>query len=230
MKRKTRIFRHFESFAISIAGHAVLLCLLLTMPMCRRAPKPEHKVYTFELIDPSQLTMRKPKKPPVEKPRKKKPEKKKKKKKKKKRVIKKSATLPQKRKNIEERINEQLKELDKKEWLEPSKLEELQKAKLLDTGTFANVWYNDAVASKIYQCWRTPSKALAEGEGLCVVVRFRIMRDGRVAILGVDRKSGNENLDSSALQAIKEAQPLPPLPGDYKGESLDVCMTFIPEE
>ncbi len=218
--------KKFESFSISVGAHALCLFLILSIPMCRRIKKPEHKIYTFDLIDPSKLTMRQPKE--AQRPKPKEPnEKKKKKPKRKKRVIKKKIALP--KKSVEEKIKERLKELDKKEWLEPSKVDELEKAKLLDTGTFKNSWYNDAVASKIYQHWQTPSKTLMEKEELSVVVRFRIMRDGRVTIIGIDKNSGSENLDSSALQAIRDSQPLPPLPQDYRGDSLEVCMTFVPE-
>lgn len=224
-------FRRATSFMLSGAAHALLLFMIIALPTCARIRKPEHKIYTFDLIDPSLLTMRKPreapkapkKKPPKKEEKKPQPEKKPEKKADKKKIIKKKVELP--KKSIEERIKDQLKKMEDKEWAEA---EEFEKAKLLDTGAFTNAWYNDAVASKIYQCWQTPSKALAEKEGLSVVVRFRIMKDGRVIIVGVDRRSGNDVLDGSALQAIQDAEPLPPLPDDYKGDSLEVCMTFIP--
>lgn len=232
LRRRGRGVGHVQSFSISVAAHALCLFLLITLPTCGRRGKTEHKVYTFDLVDPSLLTMKKPKSRTA--PKKKKVEKVKKKPKpkpkKKKKVIRKKAALPKTKKSIEEKIKEKMKEVDKKDWLEPSKLEELSKAKLLDTGAFTNAWYNDVVASKIYQHWKTPSKSLSEEDDLKVIVRFRIRRDGTVSVVGVDRQSGSEMLDSSALQAVKEAQPLPPLPDDYRGDFLEVCMTFIPEE
>jgi TonB family protein len=226
MRDTGKALKKFENFGISAAAHALCLFLLLTLPMCRHAKKPEGKVYTFDLIDPSKLTMKKPKEAP--KAENKKPDTPKRKKVRKKKAKKKQFALP--KKSVEDKIQEQLDKIEKKEWLEPSKLNELEMAKRIDTGEFKNSWYNDAVASKIYRCWHTPSKITVETEECTVVVRFKIARDGSVSILGIDRKSGSEVLDRSALQAIRDAQPLPPLPQDYKGDSLEVCMTFVPEE
>jgi protein TonB len=215
----------------SVGAHALILLLLLSLPTCRRQAPPEHKIYTFDLIDPSQLTMKKQEaKAPVKIKKKPKKKAKKKRTKKKKRAIKKTAALPKEKESIEDKIKKKLEEIDKKEWKEPEDKEELEKAKLIDTGTFQNAWYSDIVASKIYQHWNTPSKALLDLPDPAVVVRFVIARNGGVRIIRIDKKSGSELLDRSAVQAIENAQPLPPLPADYSGESLEVCMTFIPEE
>ena len=235
MRRRRRGLARLANFSISFLAHVLCIVLLVALPTCGRRSRTEHKIYTFELVDPSLLTMKKPARRKPEAPARKKPVKKKRKKKKKKksrkrkRVIKKSFSLP-KTKKVEERIKEKLAKLDRKEWLEPSKLDKLDKAKLLDTGTFTNSWYNDVVASKIYQCWKTPSRALAEAAEKAVVIRFRILRGGEAKIMGVERGSGNDMLDRSAVRAIEEAQPFPPLPKDFKGDYLEVCMTFIPEE
>ena len=101
-------------------------------------------------------------------------------------------------------------------------------AGLLNTGEFANVNYNDAVASLIYQTWQPPSKTPTDKEGSTVVIKFKIMRDGSVINPVVEKKSGSEVLDNSALQAIKDASPMPQLPDDYTGDALEVCMTFVP--
>lgn len=274
--------RHIQSFTISGAAHALILLLFIVIPNwgAFRAPrKPEHKIYTFDLIDPSMLSMKKtsgaplsstaktsappskketvkvkkeePKKkeePIKEAPKKKEPPKKKppKKEKKEKKAEKKPAKEKPvfSKKSIEEKIKERLKKIeeDSKEsqWVEPEKAEELLKpaskekvaeqgiAGLLNTGDFLNVSYNDAVASLIYQAWQPPSKTPADKENATVVVRFKIAKDGEVSNARVEKKSGSEVLDASALQAIKDSSPLPPLPDDYAGDSLEVCMTFVP--
>jgi len=269
-------FMHLQNFLISLSGHALCFVLLFGIPSCSRfvrSKKPEHKIYTFDLIDPRLLSMKKtqgapvsmgktkgapeapvkaaPKKEPPKKeaapkeePKKKTPEKKAAKKEKKKKAEKaprEGFALP--KKSIEEKIKEQLKKIEEsgaKEWVEADKADTLTRpasqnkvaeqgiAGLLNTGDFTNISYNDAVASLIYQTWQPPSKTPADKEGVTVVVRFKIMRDGRVINPLIERKSGSEVLDSSALQAIKDASPMPPLPDDYKGDSLEVCMTFVP--
>lgn len=283
MRQGGRESRQIQNFAISAAAHTLVIVFAIIVPnwgSLHRSPKKlEHKIYTFDLIDPSVLSMKKtsggalsskaktsapePKKdtvkvkkeeskkkkeePKKEEPKKKEPLKKKEIKRKDKKSDKKK---PQKekpvfsKKSMEEKIKDQLKKIEEEskesEWVEADKAEELFKpasqgkveeqgiAGLLNTGDFLNVSYNDAVASLIYQAWQPPSKTPADKENLTAVVRFQIARDGGVSNPRVEKKSGSEVLDSSALQAIKDSSPLPPLPDDYAGESLDVCMTFVP--
>jgi protein TonB len=258
-------FAHAQNFLISLSGHVLCFLLLFGVPSCgrfMRPKKPEHKIYTFDLVDPRALSMKKTKGPPVSAkkktsstepvkaaPKKKQPEKKAEKKKKPKKKPPKKKAAPKKKKpkkkpalpkkTIEDRIKERLKKIEEsgaEEWVEADKADTLTKDKvakegiagLLNTGDFTNVSYNDAVASLIYQTWQPPSKTPADKEGATVVVRFKIARGGVVSNILVEKKSGSGVLDNSALQAIRDASPLPPLPEDYKGDALEVCMTFVP--
>jgi TonB family protein len=273
-------FTQLQNFFISLAGHALCFFLLVGVPSCgrfARPKKPEHKIYTFDLIDPRLLSMKKtqggplsmgktagaPVKPsakaaPVKKEAKeeeKKPSEKEAAKKgaspKAKKAGKKGETkkVPEKgfklpKKTIEDRIKEQLKKIEKEtgesKWVEADKADKLiaQKNKvaeegiggLLETGDFTNINYKDAIASLIYQAWEPPSKSQADKEGLTVLARFRITKGGNITNLAVEKKSGNDLLDASALAAIKACEPMPALPDDYEGDSLEVCMTFIPIE
>ena len=266
--------RHIQDFSISAIAHTLIILLAVVIPNWgnfRSPKKPEHKIYTFNLIDPSMISMKKtsgaplsstakttapPKKdtvkvkkeePKKEEPKKKEPPKKKEEPKKKDRKADKKKPPKEKpvfsKKSIAEKIKDQLKKIEeesKSEWVEPDKAEELLKpasqgrvaeqgiAGLLNTGDFLNVSYNDAVASLIYQAWQPPSKTPTDKENVTVVVRFKIAKDGAVSNPRVEKKSGSEVLDASALQAIKDSSPLPPLPDDYAGDSLEVCMTFVP--
>jgi TolA protein len=278
-------FTQVQNFLISLSGHALCFLLLVGIPSCAlfsRPRKPEHKIYTFDLIDPRLISMKKTqggavsmgkttaaaskpaakaavvKKEEKKEAKKKTPEKEaapkkaeKEAKKEAKKAGKKADTrkLPEKgfklsKKSLEEQIKEKLKKIEEEsgegQWVEAEKADTLTTpasqvkvaeqgiAGLLNTGDFTNISYNDAVASLIYQTWQPPSKTPADREGVTVVVRFNIMRDGRVINPLVEKKSGSEVLDSSALQAIKDASPMPPLPDDYTGDSLEVCMTFVP--
>ena len=62
--------------------------------------------------------------------------------------------------------------------------------------------------------------------GLRVVVLFEIARDGQVASSKVEQTSGNSWYDQSALRAIVEANPFPPLPEGFPGRSLRVHFGF----
>lgn len=258
MRKDDAHSRSLQNFILSTSAHLLCLLLVIVIPNCtlRRRRKVEHKIYTFALIDPATVTMKKttgapasaPLKPAPRPPKKdavkvKREEPKKKEKRPEKKPEKKKAKPAFSKKTIAEKIKEQLKKIEeesKSEWVEPDKAEELLKpaskekiaeqgiAGLLNTGDFLNVSYNDAVASLIYQAWQPPSKTPADKEEVTTVVRFKIARDGAVSNARVEKRSGSEVLDASALQAIKDSSPLPPLPDDFTGDSLEVVMTFVP--
>jgi len=57
-----------------------------------------------------------------------------------------------------------------------------------------------------------------------VLLRFRMTRDGKVLSYSVERTSEHEVLDEAALAMIERAQPLPPLPDDVPGESIEIII------
>ena len=73
-----------------------------------------------------------------------------------------------------------------------------------------------------------PSGAAATG-GERVVVYFEIDRDGQVREPKVEQSSGNALYDQSALRAVIEASPFPPLPPEFKASSLNVHFGFDSE-
>lgn len=286
MRQGGRESRQIQSLAISAAAHGLVIIFAIIIPnwgsLHRPPTKLEHKIYTFDLIDPALLSMKMTSggststgkssgapsaknvvKVKREAPKKKAEDKKKEEPRGKKAETKKGARADQpkkksdakkpsrekpvfSKKSMEERIKDQLKKIEEAsgeaedQWVEADKAEELFKpasqgkveeqgiAGLLNTGDFNNINYNDAVASLIYQAWQPPSKTPTDKESVTVVVRFQIARDGGVSNPRVEKKSGSEVMDASAVQAIKDSSPLPPLPDDYSGESLEVCMTFVP--
>ncbi|HKP25073.1 MAG TPA: TonB family protein [Dongiaceae bacterium] len=60
-------------------------------------------------------------------------------------------------------------------------------------------------------------------EGM-VLLRFRMTRDGKVLTYSVERTSEHEVLDEAALAMIERAQPLPPLPAEVPGESIELII------
>lgn len=63
------------------------------------------------------------------------------------------------------------------------------------------------------------------GQFQCVVF-FRILRDGRIVDLQIEASSGLKSLDLSALRAVQNATPFPPLPREFEGDSLGVHLIF----
>ena len=86
--------------------------------------------------------------------------------------------------------------------------------------------YLGLVQAKIDQQWVAPPVAANE-DNLQVVLKFRILRSGKVTNLGIDRGSGNPYYDSAAKRAVQAAAPLPPFPSDITDSYLDVRYNFI---
>jgi protein TonB len=58
------------------------------------------------------------------------------------------------------------------------------------------------------------------------VITFDILRDGSVKNPQIAQRSGNSTLDYSALRAVMDAAPFPPLPPQYSGSSTNVELRF----
>lgn len=59
-----------------------------------------------------------------------------------------------------------------------------------------------------------------------VVLLFKIRKDGTVLSTRIFKSSGNKDVDNAALKAFQDAQPLQPLPAEFKDKSVDVQFTF----
>jgi len=86
--------------------------------------------------------------------------------------------------------------------------------------------YQDLVQKKVRDAWSVPPQS----KGLQAVVFLTIDRAGHVEQLRFTQRSGNALYDESLQRAIKQAEPLPPLPEDYTGRFLEVDMRFRPTD
>ena len=59
-----------------------------------------------------------------------------------------------------------------------------------------------------------------------VVLLFKIAKDGRLLSCRVSKSSGLPSADQAALKAVELTAPFRPLPGDFKGQSIDIQFTF----
>jgi periplasmic protein TonB len=84
--------------------------------------------------------------------------------------------------------------------------------------------YADLVVRRVTDKWQTTGLA---GMSLpMVVITFDIQRDGSVKNPQIAQRSGNSTLDYSALRAVTDAAPFPPLPPNYSGSSTSVELRF----
>lgn len=84
--------------------------------------------------------------------------------------------------------------------------------------------YADLVVQRVTDKWQT--NGLAGLNLPMVVVTFDIMRNGVVQNAKIEQRSGNATLDFSALRAVTDAAPFPPLPSNYSGSSTNVELRF----
>jgi protein TonB len=71
---------------------------------------------------------------------------------------------------------------------------------------------------------RYPHEAQRSRHEGITYVRFTMSRDGRVLAARVERGAGIASLDQEGLDLLQRAQPLPPLPHDQPGESLELIV------
>ncbi|MDZ7379793.1 MAG: TonB C-terminal domain-containing protein [candidate division KSB1 bacterium] len=82
--------------------------------------------------------------------------------------------------------------------------------------------YEALIQEKVRNAWMKPPQA----KGLEATVYLAIDRTGRVEQLRFVRKSGNALFDDSLQRAIKQAEPLPPVPEDYPGRLFERELVF----
>ena len=59
-----------------------------------------------------------------------------------------------------------------------------------------------------------------------VILLFKIAKDGRLLSCRIHKSSGLPSADQAALKAVELTAPFRPLPGDFKGQSIDIQFTF----
>ena len=89
-------------------------------------------------------------------------------------------------------------------------------------------WYIEAVKRKITSNWDqfTIDANVRAQRQAHAVLTFTIYRDGSVKNIRLDQASGNLSMDNSAQRALLGSVPMPPLPNDYSGTSVNVIFDF----
>jgi protein TonB len=84
------------------------------------------------------------------------------------------------------------------------------------------------VREKIRANWSYPHEAAERHLDGSLVIEFHIARDGRLSLLELRRTSGVAVLDDYALNAVRLAQPFPPVPEALIAKfALPIAGTFI---
>ncbi len=83
-------------------------------------------------------------------------------------------------------------------------------------------YYVQQLLSLIGANWFRPDAP----DGTLCTVTFRIQKNGQVADVKVESTSGISYYDRAAVRAVFAANPLPPLPTDYRNDTLGVHLRF----
>ncbi len=86
-----------------------------------------------------------------------------------------------------------------------------------DGTAFPYDYYLEQMLGQIRRNWTRPPI-----EGVRTIVTFRVLADGRITDVTVQRPSGSRSFDLAAVRALRNASPLPPLPASYRQASLTV--------
>jgi len=95
----------------------------------------------------------------------------------------------------------------------------------LDEEAFEFAWYRQALTQSLRATWEKPDLPNLEAP-LRATVHFRVRRNGQIVDIRLEESSGLDLLDRSALRSVYDANPLPPLPYAYDGDSLGVHFYF----
>lgn len=91
-----------------------------------------------------------------------------------------------------------------------------------------NEYYN-LIWGKIKEAWTIPENLLKETVDQETIIVLIIERNGNIQKFWFEKKSGNPVYDQTALRAIKKAEPFPPLPREFDGNTLEIGIRFYPE-
>lgn len=92
--------------------------------------------------------------------------------------------------------------------------------------SFPYAYYIDTLKNKISSSWYNSLISPGLREKRIAIVCFKIYRNGEMRDLILEKNSGIDSIDLSALRAVENAAPFPPLPSDFTSRYLIVHFEF----
>jgi len=89
--------------------------------------------------------------------------------------------------------------------------------------------YYALIWSRIKSQWALP-RGILQSDNLEAIIDVKIMRDGTVSRLDIEKSSGNRYFDQSAIKAVKKASPFPALPAWIQDTSAEFGIKFHSSE
>lgn len=88
--------------------------------------------------------------------------------------------------------------------------------------------YYSRVSDMVTAGWAAPAPPPAAD--LICTVEISVAADGRAVKSKIRQSSGSPDFDQSVLAAIEKSSPFPPLPPEFKGQTVEVWIQFYAEE
>lgn len=107
--------------------------------------------------------------------------------------------------------------------------EEVEDGEVLDLNTteYKYISYFVHLKRSIQAVWIYPAEAQRKGWRGTVIIRFTILKGGKVILIRVISSSGRKMLDDAAVQALKDASPFNPIPDNYEKDKLTINGAFV---
>ena len=96
----------------------------------------------------------------------------------------------------------------------------------IGSSVFPYDYYRSSLVSILQSHWRRPVAAEGLPEALQCRIQFTIIKSGIIQSPTIVSPSGNRALDQSALRAVYDSSPLPPLPFQYGHGSVSAEVLF----
>ncbi len=87
--------------------------------------------------------------------------------------------------------------------------------------------YNMKLKDRLEHIWIYPPSAAARGISGDLIIRFTIMKNGRLGAVDLVRTSGHKDLDDAAIRALRDGSPYWPLPESWGMDSYTIEGHFI---
>lgn len=87
--------------------------------------------------------------------------------------------------------------------------------------------YNAAIFSRLHQFWKIPEH-MKQNADLTAVVVITINRDGKVANMFFENKSGDRIFDQFVQTTVEKASPMPPIPLAMRKQRYEIGLIFRP--
>lgn len=80
---------------------------------------------------------------------------------------------------------------------------------------------------RVESAWKYPPEAAKRGIQGVTLIKFTITKNGQPIDIQIVETSGYNDLDEAVIQALKDAEPYPPLPDDWGKDQLPITGRFV---